>query len=138
MFTIEKLLIIGISFSGGIAIGGAFAAFYALLQIIPRLIQITETHKFIKLYQNVFVLSAFIFIMVYFYDFHIGLGKISALIIALLMGTFTGIFSSALAEVLNVLPVLGKKMKFKNSLIYVIYSMMFGKVLGALYYWITY
>lgn len=134
----DKLLVVIIALGGGAVTGGAISAFYSLLQIIPRLVQITETDRFIKLYQNIFVLSSFLFSIVYFNDFHINLNKIMVLIIALFMGTFIGIFASALAEVLNVLPVLSKKLKFKDSLRYIIYSLMCGKLLGSLYYWITY
>lgn len=134
----DKLFLAIVSIGGGIVIGGAFAAFYSLLQIIPRLVQISETNRFVRLYQNVFVLSSFIFTLVYFNDFNINLNKYLVLVIALFMGTFIGIFASALAEVLNVLPVLSKKLKFKDSIRYVIYSLMCGKLLGSLYYWITY
>lgn len=139
VIVIGILLLVGsISFGGGIVTGGAFAAFYSLLQIIPRLAQITETNRFIKLYQNMFVFGSLIFTIIYFNDFYIKLDKFSLIVISLMMGTFVGIFASALAEVLNVLPVLSKKMKFKNSIRYVIYSLMFGKMMGSLYYWITY
>lgn len=134
----DKLFLIIISFSGGIVTGGAFSAFYSLLQIIPRLVQISETNKFVRLYQNIFVLSSFVFTIIYFNDFNISLNKFWVLIISLFMGTFIGIFASALAEVLNVLPVLSKKLKFKDNLRYIIYSLMCGKLLGSLYYWITY
>mgnify|MGYP001459848372 FL=1 len=56
---IVLLIIIGIS--AGLTVGGALAAFITLLDFIPRLIQLTNTRKLIKLYQNIFALGGLIF-----------------------------------------------------------------------------
>ena len=54
------------------------------------------------------------------------------------MGTFLGLFSSALAEVLNVIPVFSKKFKMKHQLKFIIVALMFGKVAGSLLYWLVF
>ncbi|MFY9214833.1 MAG: stage V sporulation protein AB [Tissierellaceae bacterium] len=131
-----ELFMILLGLSGGLIVGGALAAFVTLLEIIQRLVQISETPNHLKLYQNAYTLGAITFTLSYFYDFHIDFDSFLIGIIGLLMGTFTGIFSSALAEVLNVIPVMSKKLKLKNDSKLMIYALLFGKVAGSLYYWL--
>mgnify|MGYP000980189750 FL=1 len=54
------------------------------------------------------------------------------------MGTFVGLFASALAEVLNVVPVFAKKFKVKHELKFIIGALIFGKVVGSLFYWLVF
>ena len=52
-----KLLLMTIGFGGGLAVGTAAAAFITILQIVPRLVQISNTWKYIKLYQMTISIS---------------------------------------------------------------------------------
>lgn len=132
------LLIIFIGLSGGLVIGGAYAAFITMLEIIPRLVQISETYDYNRSYKNAYILGVFIFTIFYFSDLNINLNNLLVVITGLFMGTFTGIFSSALAEVLNVIPVMSKKLKMKDESKYLVYALLFGKVAGSLYYWLIF
>ncbi|MCQ4923807.1 stage V sporulation protein AB [Tissierella carlieri] len=133
---VVKLLLIIIAFGGGLTVGSAAAAFITILQIVPRLVQITKTNKQVKVYQFTITLSFVLFVIIYFSNFHMSLYKIIIILISLLYGIFIGLLSSALAEVLNVIPVLSKKLKIKDNLRYVIWALMGGKVTGSLYFWL--
>ncbi|NLL81571.1 MAG: stage V sporulation protein AC [Tissierellia bacterium] len=124
------------SFSGGLVAGGAFISFVTLLEIFPRLMQFTNTDKYQMLYESIYILSTIAFTILYFSDFYIRLNSILVVIIGLLFGVYLGLFSSALAEILNVLPVILKKIKIKRNMKFVFYSLAIGKVAGALYYFI--
>lgn len=134
----KQILLVLISISGGVVVGGALAAFITLLNIIERLVQLTESEKNIKLYEWVFTIGSFIAILIYFSDISFVFPSVLVVTIALIVGIFTGLFSSALAEVLNVIPLVSKKLKIKGELKYIIYSIMLGKVMGSLYFWILY
>lgn len=134
----KTILLSLISFSAGVTIGNAFSAFISLLNFIPRLVQITNTKKHICLYQNCTALGASISSLLYFFNISLKLNKIISLIISLAMGTFVGLFSSALAEILNVIPVLSRKLKIKHNLKYIITSLLFGKTFGSLWYWLVF
>ena len=131
----KNILLIIIAFGGGLTAGSAAAAFLALLEVIPRLMQISDTRDYIKLYQGTLTFGFVLFTLIYFSNFHLNLNKYTVIPAGFLYGMFIGIFSSALAEVLNVIPVLAKKLKLKNHLTYVIYTLMAGKVLGSIFYW---
>lgn len=132
---VKNIFIGTIAFGGGLTAGSAAAAFLALLEVIPRLMQISDTRDYIKLYQGVLTFGFVLFTLIYFSEFHLNLSKYVAIPAGFLYGMFIGVFSSALAEILNVIPVLVKKLKLRDHLIYVIYTIMAGKVIGSLFYW---
>lgn len=127
-----------IGFSAGITVGSAAAAFITLLQFVPRLTQVTETDDYIKLYEYVLIFGGIIFSLIYFSNFSFSLHRISVVFVGLTMGTFLGLFASALAEVLNVIPVFVKKFKIKHELKYIIGALIFGKVIGSMWYWLSF
>ncbi len=133
-----SVLMVIIGLGAGLIVGGAIAAFISLLGIIPRLIQISRTHQYKILYQNAFTLGVIVFTIVYFFDINIELSNIVVGLIGLIFGIFIGIFSSALAEVLNVIPVMSKKLKIKDDLKIIVYALLFGKVAGSLCYWLIF
>ena len=126
------------SLGGGIVVGGALAAFISLLNLIPRLVQATETDEFTVFYQYVFSLGGLCFVIIYFSNIYFNIGKILTGIIALFIGMYIGLFSSAIAEVLNVLPIIYKKFKIKDYMKWIILATLLGKVAGSLYFWTLY
>lgn len=133
---IKSIVLILISFGGGITVGAASAAFITVLGVVPRLAQITDTRNKIKLYEKIIVVSFILSVLTYFFNYTLRLSKYIAIPIGLNYGIFTGLMSSALAEVLNVIPILSKKLKIKDSLKYAIWALMGGKVTGSLIYWL--
>ncbi|NLJ78080.1 MAG: stage V sporulation protein AB [Tissierellia bacterium] len=132
-----KLFFMGfLGLAGGITVGSAIAAFLTLLSLIPRITQITETNEHIKIFEYVMILGATIFSFIYFSDLRLNMSKYICIPVGLIMGTFLGLFTSALAEVLNVIPVFVKKFKAKHDLQFIIIALIFGKLAGALYYWL--
>lgn len=126
------------SFSGGVLVGGAYAAFITLVKVFPRLLQFTATKKYYKGYEYIFIISTLIFTVAYFSDLYLKLRSIMIIIIGLFFGIFLGVFSSALAETLNVLPAISKKFKIKKQMKVIFYALTLGKVFGALYYFIIF
>ena len=124
------------SFSGGLLVGGAYVAFITLIKLFPRLVQFTETKKYLKYYEMVFAASALITTVVYFSNFSLSIGKSGILIIGIFFGIFTGAFSAALAEVLNIIPLLANRLKLHNHIKLLSASLVLGKVCGAIYYFI--
>lgn len=131
----KQILLILIGISTGLVVGGALAAFIAILNLIERFVQLSKSQKYIKLYEWVFSIGAIVFIYIYFSNTSVRFPSILVSATGLIIGIFIGFFSSALAEVLNVIPLISKKLKIKNELKYVIYSLMLGKVAGSLYFW---
>lgn len=133
---LARLIIILIGLGGGAVAGGALAAFITLIRLIPQMVQMTKTRKFTKLYQSIFTLGIILFTIGYFTDSHLGLNKIVVAIVGILTGMFVGLFSSALAEVLHVIPNLSNKLKMRKNINLIVYALLFGRLAGSIFYWI--
>lgn len=133
---VRNIVAITAALGGGIAVGGAAAAFFTILQVVPRLVQVTETYEHIKTYQFISITGFILFTIIYFSNFKLHLHKYATIPIGIVFGIFIGLVSSALAEVLNVIPILSKKLKIKDNLKYVIWTLVAGKVAGSLCFWI--
>lgn len=133
---IKDTTLIILGFGGGVTVGTAMAGFITVLKIIPRLVEVTDVKDKIRWYQVVVSLGIIISTIIYFSDFTIKISNLILAIICLSYGTFIGLLSSALAEVLNVIPILSKKLKIKKDLKIVAIALMLGKILGTLYFWI--
>jgi stage V sporulation protein AB len=124
-----------IGFSGGLAVGGGFVAFITLLGIIPRLIQLSKTDQYVKVYSAAVVIGLFAGSYLSFTDIHMD----QTFLFLALWGTFHGIFNGMLAasltEVLNVFPTLFKRLGLSSYLIILLMALVFGKVFGSLFQW---
>src|SRR5699024_1432499 len=126
------------AFSSGIVTGGAFAAVMALVRFFPRLISLSETEEELIMYENLFISGTFLFTIAYFLNFYIETYVILIIVLGLIFGTFLGMFNAALAETLNVIPIISKKFKIKKEIGIVFYYLVVGKILGSIYYFLFY
>lgn len=58
--------------------------------------------------------------------------------VGLFDGIFVGMLAAALTEVLNVLPILAKRLRMTSYLFGLLLAMVFGKVAGSLFDWFVY
>lgn len=121
-----------VGFSNGIIVGSGAVALLTLLDIVPRLAQVTDTYKKISIYENIIILGAVLAAIGSLTGLSIGLGRFAVILVGLFMGIFIGLLASALAEVLNVVPILMRRFKLGGYARYIIISLIAGKVLGAL------
>lgn len=134
----KNLFLILIGISGGITVGSAIAAFFTLLKFVPRVVQITETNEHIVVYEYAMLLGAVTGSLLFYIDFNLSLSPLPVILIGGLCGIFLGLFTSALAEVLNVIPVFAKKFKLKGELLYIIIALILGKVAGSLFFFLIF
>lgn len=53
-------------------------------------------------------------------------------------GVFVGMLAAALTEVLNVMPILAKRIGMGERLLVILMAIVLGKVLGSLFHWMVY
>ncbi|GAB6087741.1 stage V sporulation protein AB [Alkaliphilus crotonatoxidans] len=133
----SKVLVIFLGFSNGIIVGSGIVALLTLLDIIPRLAQLTKTYQYITLYENVIIGGAVLAAYMSLSDHILGLGAITVIIVGFFIGTFVGLLASALAEVMNVIPVVVRRFRLEGYVIYILYSLILGKVLGSFIQWLV-
>ncbi|MBM7713687.1 stage V sporulation protein AB [Siminovitchia sp. FSL H7-0308] len=133
---VSALCTIFVGLAGGLAVGIGFVAFLTVLGIIPRLTQLTKTGHQIQAYEWAVIISVVVSSL---FDLRNGSIKLySSLLIpvGLANGLFIGMLAAALTEVLNVLPILSKRIGMKGKLILLLMALVFGKMAGSLFQWL--
>lgn len=134
--TINHLISIIIGLAGGLAVGGGLVAFLTVLGIIPRLTQLTKTKNFIRHYEWGVVVGALTGSWFSLSVPLLYLPSFLLIIIGLFAGIFVGSLAAALTEVLNVFPILAKRVGVAEKIMYLIMAIVLGKISGSLFHWI--
>lgn len=131
-----RLLSVLVGFSGGVVIAGGVFAFIAIIGIIPRLMQKTKTNKYVILYENVIILGGILGSLTMIWDIRIPVGNIGSSIIGFSFGIFVGCLAVSLAEILDVIPIIARRVIIKKGIGFFLISVAVGKAVGSLIYWI--
>lgn len=129
-------ILLGIA--GGIAVGGGVIALFIVLDMIPRLAQLTRSYHRVHWYEGAMVAGSLVGTVFDFWNWKLSLGPWSGLVVGLFHGAFIGLLAAALTEVLNVLPILAKRLKMIRFLFGLLMAMVTGKVAGSLFDWFVY
>ncbi|HLQ70990.1 MAG TPA: stage V sporulation protein AB [Bacillota bacterium] len=138
MSLLNKGIDIFIGFSSGIAVGAGFVAFLTLLGIIPRLIQLTKTTKLIKVYTACVIMGSMFGTYLSFTSAVMKQPLIMLSIWGVFHGIFVGMLAAALTEVLNVFPILSKRIGVNQNLKWLMMAIVFGKITGSLFQWLLF
>ncbi|WP_281886754.1 stage V sporulation protein AB [Paenibacillus sp. YYML68] len=131
-----SVLMAFVGLAGGIAVGSGLVAFLVVLDVIPRLAQITRSYAHIRWYEGAVILGALFFTFAGFLEWQLRLVPVTAAVFGLLAGCFVGMLAAALTEVINVLPILTKRIGMEKYMIWLLMAMIFGKVLGSFIDWL--
>ncbi|MGG0716628.1 stage V sporulation protein AB [Robertmurraya massiliosenegalensis] len=134
--TIKIAFIIFIGLAGGLAVGSGFVAFLTVLGIIPRLTQLTKTMKMIIWYQWAVVFGAIAGGFVSLRDSILHFSPYTLIPMGVAGGIFVGMMAAALTEVLNVFPILAKRIGLEEKIVILMMAFVFGKIFGSLYQWL--
>lgn len=122
--------------AGGVIAAGVFA-FIVTIGVVVRLIGKTHTAKHIRLVEDCIVLGGAAGNIVNLYKIPVPGGMTVLALLGVGAGIFVGCLIMSLAETLNALPVLSRRIRLATGLQYVILSMAAGKGIGALlYFWL--
>lgn len=154
--TIVKLFLLalfGFGF-GALASAGVFTVLVAV-GLVPRFAGKTHTAGKVVLYEEMVIFGTLTgcFISIFYRYSQIGaflqerfpggsgwwelLGNLGLLLFGLFGGMFIGCLALAIAEMLDSIPILARRVSFRHGLGYAILSMAVGKLCGSLFYFIT-
>lgn len=133
VFNIVEILI---GFSSGIAIGSVFIAILTFLGIIPRLIQLSRSTRLVNVLATAVVIGTLFGTYLSFTPFTSNQTVITLVIWGVFHGIFNGMFAAALVEVLNVFPLLSKRIGMEKYLLFLLMAVVFGKIAGSLFQWL--
>nr|WP_042162626.1 stage V sporulation protein AB [Paenibacillus gorillae] len=135
----RNLLAALIGLSGGLAVGSGLVALLIVFDLVPRLAQVARAYRMSAWFETAIVGGAMYWTFADFLDWRLALPKAAFLIPAgLLEGIFVGMLAAALTEVMNVLPILAKRMNLSGYLVSLVMAMVLGKTIGSLFDWFYY
>lgn len=147
------LALFGLSF-GALASAGVFTVLVAV-GLVPRFAGKTHTARKVFLYEEMVIFGTLTgcFISIFSRYSQIGaflqehfpggsgwweiLGNLGLLAFGLFGGMFIGCLALAIAEMLDSIPILARRVSFRHGLGYAILSMAIGKLCGSLFYFFT-
>ncbi|CRK83988.1 stage V sporulation protein AB [Neobacillus massiliamazoniensis] len=134
--TIKIIAVMFLGFASGLAVGSGFVAFLTVLGIIPRLTQLTKTMKLIHHYEWTVIIGALTGVWASLWDPIIGISAYFLIPLGLTDGVFVGMLAAALTEVLNVIPILAKRIHLDGKIIILIMAIVLGKICGSIFQWV--
>lgn len=135
MFTDIVAAFTGIA--AGFAVGGGFVAFISVLGVLPRVIIMTSQQSKLRSIEWSMILGTLSGTVAMYLPVHLNLAFIVPLL-GLLSGVFIGMMAAALTEVLNVIPLITRRLRITGSLELIITAIIAGKVAGSLFYWLIF
>jgi len=138
MMIISYLVEIIVGLSAGLAVGSGFVAFLTVLGVIPRLVQLSKAREFIRHFEWAVVLGAMVGIYLSFGELKFVTHPIFEAYWGLLHGIFIGMLAAGLTEVLNVFPILARRMHVHDYIPYLLMALVLGKIIGSLFQWIIF
>lgn len=138
MTILNDILLVILGLSGGLVVGTGFVAFITVLDIIPRLTVISKTFRFVTWYEYTIILGVLLFTWIDFRDWIIYINEWVLAFLGIFFGIFIGMLAAALTEVINVIPILARRLNMARHIIYILMAMAFGKVAGSLFQWLLY
>lgn len=127
--------LLGLIFGGSVAAG--VVALISSLGIFPRIIGKSTAAGHILLLENCLIAGAALGCLLAIFEFDLGFWGGWFLVFAgIFVGIFVGCLAAALAEVIQIWPVMYRRMKAKYGLSIAMTCFAFGKLAGALYYFL--
>ncbi|MCM1272756.1 MAG: stage V sporulation protein AB [Clostridium sp.] len=117
-------------FAGG-AISAGYVAFITLLGVFEKLTEKYKANKYSYKIETLTIVGVTLGNLIYTFQLSPPLGLAGFLFFTLLGGIFTGCLAGALAETLNVFPILSRRLNIREYLPYVLVAAALGKALGS-------
>ncbi len=128
----QQIIMAIIGFSGGTIAAGGMVALLIGLGITPRFAGITHTADRILLYEDVTMLGAIAGNVVQLYQLNLPVGKVGLIFYGLFAGMYLGGWILALAEMVDVFPIVIRRLKITRGVPVIIATIAVAKTLGSL------
>jgi stage V sporulation protein AB len=124
--------------AGGIAVGTSLVALITVLDILPRLSQLSRSSNVVHAFEVALVAGSLLFTLAHFFEWTFRITPVFVALIGGLQGMFMGLLAASLIEVLNVIPIISKRLRIQHSLGILLIAVVLGKISGSLFDWLVY
>lgn len=122
--------------ASGIMIGAGFLSLLIVLGVIQRLIQLSGTKNLVNFFGGAVILGVLFGTYLSFTDTVWKTSSSLLVVLGLIQGIFNGMVAAALTEILNVFPLLSKRIGMQQYIYWLLMAVVFGKISGSLFQWI--
>lgn len=130
----ETVFLIWMGLTAGLVTAGGTFALITVIGIVPRLAGYTGTAAHICSYEYAIILGGGIGSLVDILEVTLGMNVAFLTLAGLGSGVFVGCLIMALAETLNVLPILCRRLRLVAGIRFLVAAMALGKCIGAWIY----
>ena len=134
LLTIIPRILIGMG--AGVIISGGVVAFITIIGVIPMMAHRTQTGHHVMWYENAIIIGAISGSILSMWELRLHLWAWLVILLLFGFGMFVGGLIIALAEVLDVFPIINRRVKVKKGISLFVLSLAAGKLVGSLLYWI--
>ncbi|WP_040208264.1 stage V sporulation protein AB [Neobacillus jeddahensis] len=134
--TIKILLVLFIGLASGLSVGAGFVAFLTVLGVIPRLTQLSKTMGLIQYYEWAVVCGVLVGVWASLRDPLLHISAYILIPLGLTGGVFVGMLAAGLTEVVNVFPILAKRIRVDGQIIILVMAIVLGKIFGSIFQWL--
>src|SRR5690625_3952412 len=131
-----SVLEVVIGFASGIIIGGGFVGLLTVLGVIPRLVHLSNSKNLLAIYPLVIISGVMVGTYLAINVKVIYVHKIVLIIWGGLQVVFNVMNAAALAEIVNVFPILAKRIGLQQYILMLVNAIVLGKIFGSLFPWI--
>ena len=123
-----------IGFCTGAVVAAALFAFVVTIGLVVRIIGKCHLSGRSRLFEDCIAIGATLGNLYYFYEWSLPGGNWFLAIFGVFSGMYVGSLVMALAETVNAIPVMSRRLKLTVGLQYLILGVAIGKAVGALIY----
>ena len=132
----KEVFLICFSIASGLMVSAGIFAFIGAIGIIPRMAWRTGTGRYVRFYEDMIILGGVWGTTTMFVDYRLPSWDWLILSVSFLEGVFVGVLAMALTEVLNVMPILMRRVRLTKGLQWLVLAFAVGKVIGSLVYYL--
>jgi stage V sporulation protein AB len=126
-----------VGLASGAAIAGAVFALIASVGVVPHMAAKTATQGYIRLYEGAIILGGTIGAATLAFNIRFPVATLLTIGLSLAIGVFFGVFVMSLAEELDMLPIMSRRLGVKRGIAWFILSIAIGKMAGSLLYFLV-
>ncbi|MFI3171913.1 MAG: stage V sporulation protein AB [Eubacteriales bacterium] len=127
---ITQLILIVIGISSGAVIASGLFSFIIGLGIVSKFADRTKTGDKVLLYENAIALGGVLGSIVFIYDFPLSYLYYFMPLMGISAGIFVGCWAMSIAEVINIFPVLIRRVRLVHYIKYIVLAIAVGKGVG--------
>lgn len=117
--------------AGG-AISAGYVAFITLLGVFQKLSEKIKAYQYSKTIETFIILGVTVGNLIYLFNLNLSIyGFCGMFLFNLAGGIFTGCLAGALAETINVFPIISRRFQIRMFLPYVLVAAALGKLAGS-------